>query len=483
MNRLLRNRLVLQLLFTLVAAVSVTALSVMLITDAVRSAESVLLSETNKTVSAAIRELGQQYRERVSSDSSWNSLPLRAQDVSLRGITQTVLASYPGIEGGFFVDSQFLGYAFPTHDSSTAKTDVPSAERGWIVAVAEQSAKLHNKISRTFRGRQDLLVIQASAGRTGTAVVWAMKRLAGRNDPGLHQRELLLAALVLAALISIAGTLATGVSLARGVAQIKTGLSILEKNFDYRLPTRSDELGEISKSVNRMASVRGRLESELRHEDRLRALGRLASGLAHEIRNPLNSIRLTVQLLEHRLKSNSIRPEDLSTVRAEVDRMNLLLNDLLDLQRSRQPNAVLQPILPVLQHCAGLIERQAEMQGAKIEIAAQDANLLARFDSQQLTQAVVNLLLNALEASPEGSSVYMRSFKSDKTIEVEIQDEGAGLDHEQQEHLFEPFYTTKLNGTGLGLALSRELLRSQGGDLLYRPALRGATFVIQLARN
>lgn len=483
MNRLLKNRLVLQLLFTLIAAVSVAALSVMLITDAVESAGSVLLSETNKTVSAAIRELAHQYHDRVTSDSSWSALPLRARDVSLRGISQTVLASYPGVEGGFYIGSEFLGYAFPTHDAGAAKTDVPSAERGWIVAVAEQSLHSHSRISRTFRGRQDLLVIDAAAGASGTAVVWAMKRLAGRNAPGLHQRELLLAALVLAALISIVGTLTTGISLARGVAQIKAGLTKLEKNFDYRLPTRSDELGEISKSVNRMASLRGQLESELRHEDRLRALGKLASGLAHEIRNPLNSIRLTVQLLEHRLKTNSIRPEDLATVRAEVDRMSLLLNDLLDLRRSRQPKVSVQPILPVLQHCTSLIERQAEMQGATIRLEATDGDGCALFDSQQLTQAVFNLLLNALEVSPHGSSIYIRPLASEAAMEVEVQDEGPGLSKDQQEHLFEAFYTTKLNGTGLGLALSRELLRSQGGDLLYRPGDRGAIFVIRLSRN
>ena len=483
MNRLLRNRLVLQLLFTLGAAAFVAALSVVLITEAVRSAESVVRGEANRTLATAIKELKQQYQYRVTSDSSWASLPRQARDISLRGITQTVLRSYPGVEGGFFLDATFLGYAYPTHDTGTSKTDVPSAERGIIVSLAQQSLKSNQIVQQVVRGRSDLLVLAALADKHHTVVTWAMKRLVGRGSPGFGSRELLLAVLVLAALIAIAGTLATGLSLARGVAQIQSGLSSLEQDFDFRLAERSDELGSISRAINRMASVRGKLEAELRREDRLRALGRLSAGLAHEIRNPLNSIRLTVQLLEHRLNTNSIRREDLQTVRAEVDRLSTLLNDLLDLQRSRQPHPEIQPVVPVVQHCVSLVERQAEMQNTAIHLQASDRKVTAFFDSQHLTQTVVNLLLNALEASPAGGAIQVIVLEENGAAEVQVQDEGPGLNGEQQEHLFEPFYTTKPMGTGLGLAVSRELMRNQGGDLARAVSKSGARFIVKLARN
>ena len=488
MNRLLRNRLVLQLLFTLGAAAFVAALSVVLITEAVRSAESVVRGEANRTLATALKELKQQYQYRVTSDSSWASLPRQARDISLRGITQTVLRSYPGVEGGFFLDSNFLGYAYPTHDTGASKTDVPSAERGIIVSLAQQSLKSNQMVQQVVHGRSDLLVLAALADRhhtntNHTVVTWAMKRLVGRGSPGLGSRELLLAVLVLAALIAIAGTLATGLSLARGVAQIQSGLSSLERDFDFRLAERSDELGSISRAINRMASVRGKLEAELRREDRLRALGRLSAGLAHEIRNPLNSIRLTVQLLEHRLNTNSIRREDLQTVRAEVDRLSTLLNDLLDLQRSRQPHPEIQPVVPVVQHCVSLVERQAEMQNTAIHLQASDREVTAFFDSQHLTQTVVNLLLNALEASSAGGAIQVIVLEKNGVAEVQVQDEGPGLNGEQQEHLFEPFYTTKPMGTGLGLAVSRELMRNKGGDLAYAVGKSGARFIVKLARN
>lgn len=480
MNRLLQNRLLLQLLFTFVAALSVATLSVVLITEAVRGAERVVLGEANRVVATAIRELNQQYEYRTSSDTAWSALPAAARDVSLRALTQTVLRSYPGVEGGFYAGNDFLGYAFPTHDTGSTKTDVPSAEKGLILSITQESMTTRRITQRLIRGRTDLLVLGAVPATNGAAVAWAMKRLVGRGAPGAGNREALLSILLLAALVSIAGTLATGLSLARGVAQIKRGLATLEHDFDFRLPERADELGSIGRSINRMATVRRKLERELRREDRLRAVGRLAAGLAHEIRNPLNSIRLTVQLLERRLESNSIRSADLRTVRNEVDRLSTLLNDLLDLQSSRQPRPEVQAVVPVIQRCISLLERQAEMQNARVSFEPPPHEVFALFDAQRLTQTIVNLLLNALEASPAGGAIQVRACQVNGIAKVEVQDEGPGLNAEQQERLFEPFYTTKPAGTGLGLAVSRELMRSQGGNLVFTPTRVGACFVVEL---
>lgn len=483
MNRLLRNRLVLQLMFAFLAALSVASLSVVLITQAIQGAERVILGETNKLITNAIAELKQQYSYRVASDPSWHGLPAQARDLSARGITQTVLRSYPGVEGGFYVKDAFLGYAFPTHDAGPDKTDVPLAESSLIRALAQRSLKEHRATAEVFHGKTDLLVLGAIPAPDTQAAVWAMKRLVGRGAPGTGRRDMMVSILVLAALISVAGTLATGLSLARGVSEIQRGLAKLEENFEFRLAERSDELGGISRSINRMASVRRTLETELRREDRMRALGRATAALAHEIRNPLNSIRLTVQLLERRLGTGGIRQEDLKTVRAEVDRLSNLLNDVLDLQRVRQPRPQVQPVLPVLQHCLNLLERQAEMQNTSVKLDAPEEELSAQFDAHQLTQAVVNLLLNAIEASSEGGAVHVGAFSRDGKVEVQVRDDGPGLDAEQQERLFEPFYTTKPSGTGLGLAVSRELIRSQGGDLRLISSASGACFVVELPKG
>ena len=184
MNRLLQNRLLLQLLFTLIAALSVATLSVVLITEAIQGAERVVLGEANRVIATAVGELKQQYQYRASSDTAWSSLPAAARDVSLRAITRTVLRSYPGVEGGFYMDADFLGYAFPTHDTGSVKTDLPIAEKGLILALTQDSLKTRRSIERVIRGRTDLLVLGAVPSSHGPAVAWGMKRLAGRGAPG-----------------------------------------------------------------------------------------------------------------------------------------------------------------------------------------------------------------------------------------------------------------------------------------------------------
>jgi signal transduction histidine kinase len=483
-QQLRQNRLVLQLLFTLLAAASLAGISIVVIAEAIRSAESVVVGEATKTVGSALGELQQQQQYRAGSDPSWSSLPAAAKNVSLRGITETVLRSYPGVEGGFFSErDRFLGYAYPTHDTGSAKLDVPEAEHGLIEALANRSLASRAPLHEVIRGKMDLIVLGAVRSGNGKTAVWAMKRLSGRANTNNTKRVLLLGILMAAALASIAGTLATGIGLARGVTQIRNGLASLERDFDFRLPERRDELGTISRSVNKMAAARRKLEGDLRREDRLRALGRLATGLAHEIRNPLNSIRLTVQLMEHRLNTGRLRSEDLRTVQAEVDRLSTLLNELLDLQRTRHPELRFQSVLPVVEHCVALVQRQAGMHGVELKMDVERREICAVFDGQQLTQAVMNLLLNALEASKEGDAVILRVREASEGVRVEVQDNGPGLDAEQQEHLFEPFFTTKPAGTGLGLAVSRELMRSQGGDLSCDASTQGARFVVHLRRS
>jgi signal transduction histidine kinase len=478
MTGFFRRRLQLQLLLILLAAVSVAALSVLLISDSIRNAEQGVIADIGKQLDAAISELGQQYSDRTTSDSTWPNLPPSTQDVSLRAISQAVLRSYPGVEGGYYVGTQFIGYSFPTHDNPAAKTDVPSAERSVIQEVAGR-AESNGKAEQLLRGGNDLVLIRATSMPQGAGIAWAMQRRS--RVPTSGGRRALLVALVIAALLSVGGTLQMGIALRRGVRQIQGGLATLEKDFGYSLHEGSDELGEISRSINRMASVRRRLEDELRREDRLRAIGRTVAGIAHEIRNPLNGIRLSMQLLAKRLKRGSVLPEDLGLVIAEVDRMDALLNDLLAFREKKQVALVEQNLLPVIEKCVHLVQPQEEgTKKIRVHVQRGDAALRARIDSQRLTQALMNLLLNAVEATEQYGEVEVTVHAENGAIAIEVRDSGPGLTEEQQKHLFEAFYTTKPDGTGLGLAVSREFVEEMGGKLTYKNSSPGATFVVEL---
>jgi signal transduction histidine kinase len=467
------RRLQLQLLFVLIAALSVTALSVLLISNAIRSAEGVVISDTRKMLASANAELDQQYVYRVSSDTSWPALPPAAQDVSLRAISQAVLRSYPSVEGGFFANGRIVGYSFPTHDSGTLKTDVPEAELPQIKSAIAQAATAGHG-SQIIRGSRDLVVIQAFGH--GDHVSWTMKRISGITDPGAKRRNLLLIGLVIAAFVSIAGTLAVAFGLRRGLAEIQTGLARLETDLAFELPAQGGELGRISESVNRVAAARRKLEAELRREDRLRAIGRMAANIAHEIRNPLNGIRLTMQMLQQKLIHNEIRQGDLDLVIEEVDRLNALLSDLLAFRETQKPNLELQPVLPVVERCVQLVQPEAHARDIDIQIRASDSGAHARVDAKQLMQVLTNLLLNSITAIAQNGTIGLHVFQTPESVVVEVRDSGPGVPAGYQERLFEAFYTTRSDGTGLGLAVSRELVHGMGGTIRYHDGDPGAVF-------
>jgi signal transduction histidine kinase len=477
MRKFFERRLQLQLLLILFAGVAVAALSVLLIWDSVHNAERVVIGDMGTQLDSAIQELGKQYTYRADSDTSWRSLPLASQNVSLRGVSQAVLRSYPGVEGGFFSDGELVGYAFPTHDNPSAKTDVPAAERSVIEDVAKR-ASATGSAQELLRGGSELVVVRAAKTGGQDAVAWAMQRRPRQS--GTAGRRLLLVALVLAALLSVGGTLRMALLLRRGVSEIQKGLAGLEKDFDQTLPETSGELGEIAKSVNRMSGVRRKLEEELRREDRLRAVGRTVAGFAHEIRNPLNGIRLSMQVLEQRLRSGTVQPQDLNLVMGEVDRMDTLLTDLLAFRERTNLEISEVDVVPVVERCAELV--RPARGGTKIRVDAPEktGSLLALADAQRLTQATLNLLLNAVEAAGEDGAVIVHVRRNGETVDIEVTDSGAALTSEQQQRIFEAFYTTKANGTGLGLAVSRQLVMEMGGDLRYQTRPGAKAFVISL---
>ncbi len=480
MRSILQKRFQLQLLFASIAAVSVAALAAELAINAARHAERFVLTDTDRTLNHALQELDNEYRLRGNNDPTWNGLPSAAQGLTLRAISQVVLGSYPGVEGGFWASSQFVGYSYPTHDGASPKMDVPAAERPTIEEVIAQ-AQRYGKSGRVLRGKHDLVVISAIFdGPTGA---WAMKRLAGEAEPTQRTASVLLVALIGLALLGAAGVLATGVGLNRGVAQITRGLAALDTNFVPALPVRRDELGTISAAINEMAQTRRRLEGELRREDRAKTIGRLVGRIAHEMRNPLNSLRLSLQMLAQRQKSNRLRSEDFQIVIDEVDRMNRLLSDLLAFQQPRPPELEKRSVGPVLEKCAELVRPQARKRGVDLVLSgALTQNALV--DEQYFRQIVLNLVLNAIDVSSSGDRIEINATGIDGSVAIEVSDQGPGLTPEQQEHIFEPFYTTKTAGHGLGLAVSRELAQSMGASLYWRktPA-RGATFILQFRSN
>ncbi|MBI3682255.1 MAG: hypothetical protein HY235_17900 [Acidobacteria bacterium] len=474
------RRMQMQLVLICITGLLIAALSVFLISDAVRGAEQIVLGDAVKAVDAAVEELSAQEADRAEQEADWNGLALELKDVSLRGVSQAVLRSYPGVEGGYWWNSEFLGYAFPTHINPEQKTDVPAAESNEIRAAAEESRRIASA-RRIVRGSGEAVVIAVRYHDNTDMAAWAMKRVSGLGDARQQRRRLWLAALVSAALLSLMATLATAAGLERGVSRIKQGLAVLERDYQHRIPETLDELGHIARAINQMVVRREALEKELRREDRLRAMGRLVAAVAHEVRNPLNGMRLAAQLLKKQMAQDRPDGRQLDSIISEIDRLEALVREFLAFDSDRPPSMAFQPLRPTVARAVKLVDSQAARLGITITMDEQGGEASACFDEGHLTQVLLNLLLNAIESQGSGGWVRVEIGGGNRA-EIRVTDSGPAIPPDEQERLFEMFYSNKPNGAGLGLAVSRELIRQMGGDLTYDTHQENASFLVRMPR-
>jgi len=462
------------------ASLSVAGLAVILIHDAVSRLEETLSEEAAQQCRAACRELRRQYQERSTyAGEPLASLPWSARDVSLAGLAAAVLRSYEGVEGGFVEQDAVLGYAFPTR-AGEAKTQLTAWERERLRKAIERARRQDHVTTDTAAWERDLVVVAAvKAGPEGT-LAWTMKRLAAVRDPAGQRRRLWLGALVLSAFLGVVGIVSIWFSLRRGVASIKGGLRRLEEDFSYRLPPRGGDFGQIVQAINHMAQRRAALEAELRRQDRLAALGKVVAGVAHEIRNPLNSMRLTLELLDRKVEKGAAEAGEVEAAIREIDRLDLILARLLAFGRPALGDRHVQEVAPLLRRAVSLVQEQSQTKGVEVAVALEDAGLRADLDAPQIEQVLINLLLNAIEASPPGGRVRLEVRGADRRLRITVADQGPGIPPEEQSHVFDAYYTTKPEGAGLGLAVSREIVANHGGELSLLPGGPGATFLVDL---
>lgn len=238
-----------------------------------------------------------------------------------------------------------------------------------------------------------------------------------------------------------------------------------------------------------------KLESRVRQTERLAALGTLAAGMAHEIRNPLSAIKTFVQLLPRKLERPGFLDKFQRTVPRELDRINRLIEDLLQLAREPKYHFAPVSVRTLLEQCVELFEE--DLSRVQIHCRAiftqQDlAPILA--DSDQLTKAFQNLIQNAVQAMPNGGeltieAVWQKTIPLETTttsdqkgwVQVSFKDTGVGISAEDIKNIFNPFFTTKDTGTGLGLAITHKVITEHGGQIEVRGRSgEGTCFVIYL---
>ena len=229
------------------------------------------------------------------------------------------------------------------------------------------------------------------------------------------------------------------------------------------------EIGELQQAFARMLAVIKTSETKLRESERFAALGRLAGGIAHELRNPLTAIRMAVETAtggDDAAKKIAV---------SEIERLDRTLREMLDYVRPRKPTRVDVPLRELFSEIADLLTPQCEHLKVQLDVdTATDATVNA--DKDRLKQALLNLVLNAAQAQPYGGAVRLRATP----VGIEVSDDGPGISDDVRESLLQPFVTTKEAGIGLGLAVVKQVADEHEAELEFRTGADGTTFTILL---
>lgn len=223
------------------------------------------------------------------------------------------------------------------------------------------------------------------------------------------------------------------------------------------------------------------LEEQLRRSERLAALGRLAAGVAHEIRNPLSSIKGFSTILAGRVKDDERGRKIAEVMGQEVERLNRVVSELLDYARPTELRKSPQNCLEILRHSVHLVEMDARHQGVAVESRVEPQDLEVQVDPDRFSQILLNLYLNALQSMERGGTLQVRACEEADQVVFKVTDSGEGIPPEDLPHIFDPYFTTKPRGVGLGLANVHKLMEAHGGDIEVdsHPG-KGTTFTLRL---
>jgi len=225
------------------------------------------------------------------------------------------------------------------------------------------------------------------------------------------------------------------------------------------------------------------MEEEIRRREELSALGEMAAGVAHEIRNPLNAISMGLQslALEGGEGKGQGSPELLETMRREVARINRIVNEFLSVSRPLGLHVEALNLNDVVDHVAGVLRQTGGDHGPAVRVDLPGSPVRVNGDRDKLTQALLNLGINALEACAGRGEVTMRISPQKKRVRIEVSDTGPGVPPEHQPGLFRPHFTTKEKGLGLGLFIAQRIVQTHGGSVaLGETSQRGTTMVLTL---
>jgi len=220
--------------------------------------------------------------------------------------------------------------------------------------------------------------------------------------------------------------------------------------------------------VSKDITERLEMEKKLIRSDQMAIVGQMASGLAHELKNPLAGIGAAIQIIYQDMKENDPNREIFAEIQHQIMRMNRTLSDLLSFAKPRKPSLFECDINSLVTRSVTLIEPKAKSQGISIHLGLSRDLPSVRVDPDMIQQALLNMCLNAIQAQPDGGKIFIKTFSrnhGEDFVGIAVKDQGPGMSPEVLQKIFDPFFTTKHTGTGLGLTICEQIIEEHKGVL------------------
>ncbi|MCL5058214.1 MAG: ATP-binding protein [Actinobacteria bacterium] len=407
----------------------------------------------------------------LDQDQKANTLQSAFNDV-----TEPLVPDFPGVRFGLYIpdSNQIYVQGFlhqyrqlsPDEILEREKRIMTEADSGLVAVVASQRPLA--RLTSSLRDQTFEYLTPVFINNQLVAVAWADERL----HPIFAQSRSFLSVTKYIALLVLfvgaAGALLVIHNLASGVSSVKIGLKEMEKDLTRLLPEMPGETGQIARAINKMAvslAEKERLEYEMQRSERLAALGRLVTGVAHELRNPIGVVKAAVQVMETEYSQTPGMKDFTTVIKEQIDRQNRVIQELLDF--GRPSKEMIQPvnINSLMEKVLTFTLPMLNQSNIRLEVtfAPDLPKILA--DPSRIKQVFVNLILNSIQAMPEGGNLFIKTYPGDESIYAEFKDSGLGINPADLPRIFDPFYTTKETGTGLGLSISHQIIKSHNGTI------------------
>ncbi len=382
-------------------------------------------------------------------------------------------------------------------DLALADADV-SGSSGLPASVGEGTVRFAPRLLPRGRKKLHLLEVEIPVFARGSTIRWGSIKvglsLEKMRAEVRKTRSILILIGLVGLVLGVFWAAVLGRRIARPVERLVTGTKrVARGDFSHQIPIESrDEIGDLARSFNEMSAqlLRARRQMEeanrrLVQAEKLASIGRMAATIAHEIRNPLTSVKLNIQRVSLSEDLGETEREHLSISREGIGHIERFIKDLLNFTRASELNLNRFPMEQIVEESIKLLRDTCPEKAITLESSFPPGLPEVLADGDKMRQVVSNVLRNAYEAVPEKGTVRLVLAETEidgrAFVRLTIADDGPGIPEKDWENIFEPFFTTKSSGVGLGLSSARKILEQHGGTIrVVRTAGRGAAFEILL---